>query len=151
MGLRERAVLLLQFCEQADVLDGDDYLGGEGLQELDLAVSERPNLGPPDGDRPDGLGPTEQRHIEHCPETVGPCQDAAFRVFVNLSLQIGDVDRPSVEYRTSHDPSPYQTNRANRIRRNRALVSDEAEPGGIDLEDRGIGRLAQTGGAPQHR
>ena len=121
-----------------------------GLQELDLPVGERPYLGPPDADRPDGLGPAEQRNIEHCPEAVGPRKDTALGVFVNLGLQIGDVDRPPVEHRTSRGRSP-QRKRTDRSRGDRALVSDEAEFVAIDLEDRGIEGVAQTGGAPQHR
>ena len=38
----EIAVARLQLLEQADVLDGDDGLVGEGLEELDLRVGEGP-------------------------------------------------------------------------------------------------------------
>ena len=105
---RRRLLLqrLFRLVEQPHVLDGDDRLVGEGLEELDLLVGERPHLGPPDGDRPDGLGPAEQRNGEHCPETVGPRKGTALGVFVNLGLQIGDVDRPPVEHRTSRGRSP---------------------------------------------
>ena len=96
---------LFRLVEQADVLDRDDGLVGERLQELDLPVGERPDLGPSDGDRPDGLGPAEQRNIERRPETVGPRHDTALGVFVDLGLQIGDVDRPPVEHRTSRGRS----------------------------------------------
>jgi hypothetical protein len=89
---------LLRLVEQPDVLDRDDRLGGEDLQELDLPIGERPNFGPPDANRPDGLGPAEQRNS-------------------------GD----------------------------RALVSDDSELVAVDLQDRGIEGVAQTGGAPQHR
>ena len=42
--LGEIAVARLQLREQPDVLDGDDGLVGEGLQQLDLLVRERPDL-----------------------------------------------------------------------------------------------------------
>ena len=41
-GLGEVAVARLELLEQADVLDGDDGLVGEGLEQGDLAVRERP-------------------------------------------------------------------------------------------------------------
>ena len=41
----EVAVAGLQFLEQADVLDGDDGLIGEGLHKRDLPASEWPVLG----------------------------------------------------------------------------------------------------------
>ena len=37
-------VARLQLLEQADVLDGDDGLVGEGLEQLDLVVREPPGL-----------------------------------------------------------------------------------------------------------
>ena len=43
---------LFRLVEQADVLDGDDGLGGEGLKESDLLVGERLDLHPADDDRP---------------------------------------------------------------------------------------------------
>src|SRR3990172_8794430 len=55
-GLGEVAVPGLQFLEQADVLDGDDRLVGEGLQQRDLGVGEWPCLHSRDDDRPDGIG-----------------------------------------------------------------------------------------------
>jgi hypothetical protein len=96
---------LLRLVEQPDVLDRDDRLGGEDLQELDLPIGERPNFGPPDANRPDGLGPAEQRNGERCPVAQRPRKRAALRVVVDLGLQIGDVDRPPVEHRTSHGRS----------------------------------------------
>ena len=41
---RQRRRPLLQLLEQPGVLDGDHGLVGEGLQQLDLAVGERPGL-----------------------------------------------------------------------------------------------------------
>ena len=45
-GLRKLAVGLLELLEQPGVLDGDDGLVRERLQQRDLAVRERPDLGP---------------------------------------------------------------------------------------------------------
>jgi len=39
-------IALLQFLEQARILDRDDGLVGEGLQEGDLLRGEGPQLGP---------------------------------------------------------------------------------------------------------
>ena len=51
--LGEVAVPGLQLLEEADVLDGDDGLGGEGLEELDLLVGERAELHAAEQDRAD--------------------------------------------------------------------------------------------------
>ena len=48
-----RAVRASQLLEQPHVLDRDHRLVGEGLQQLDLLVGERPGLGAADGDRAD--------------------------------------------------------------------------------------------------
>ncbi len=51
-GDPQLAVARLQFGEQADVLDGDDGLVGEGLQQLDVSRRERPPLRSLDDDDP---------------------------------------------------------------------------------------------------
>ena len=58
---------LAQF-EQPRVLDGDDGLGGEVLNQLDLLVGERADLLAVDGDRADELIVLEHRHAKAaCP------------------------------------------------------------------------------------
>ena len=42
--LAQFRVALAEFLEQAHVLDGDDGLGGEGFEQLDLFVRERTNF-----------------------------------------------------------------------------------------------------------
>ena len=66
-------LLLQQFAqlvEQAGVLDGDDGLGGEVLDQLDLLVGERPNLLAVDDDGADQLVLLEHRHAEKRPRTA---------------------------------------------------------------------------------
>src|SRR5262249_54567024 len=61
MGLGERSILLLQFREQPDVLDGDDGLVSERLQKLDLFAREGSDLRPPDDYHAEGRALTEER------------------------------------------------------------------------------------------
>ena len=53
---------LAQLVEQARVLDGDDGLGGEVRDQLDLLVGERPDLLAVDDDGADQLVVLEHRH-----------------------------------------------------------------------------------------
>ena len=55
---------LAQLVEQARVLDGDDGLGGEVRDQLDLLVGERPHFRAVDADRADQLAFLEHRHGE---------------------------------------------------------------------------------------
>ena len=64
--LGQLAVALLQLLEQPRVLDGDDGLVGEGLQQRDLLVGERLDLGRADTTiAPMRLAVAQQRHGEH--------------------------------------------------------------------------------------
>src|SRR5215467_15664606 len=63
----EAAVRSFQFPEQANILDGDHRLVGEGLQERDLIVSESARLTSGQRDRPDSLAVTQHRHHDLAP------------------------------------------------------------------------------------
>jgi hypothetical protein len=54
MSLSQRTILLLQLCEQPDILNGDDRLVTEGLDERDLLVGERLDLASAHHDHSDG-------------------------------------------------------------------------------------------------
>ena len=73
-GLGQLAVPSLELLEQADVLDGDHRLVGEGPDQLDLLLGERAPLPPGDGDRADGTLLTEHRHRHRTPEAELPRQ-----------------------------------------------------------------------------
>ncbi len=61
---RQLAVARLQLREQPRVLDRNDGLVGEGLQQGDLVVGERPRLRPSHRDGPDRGAVPEHRHRE---------------------------------------------------------------------------------------
>ena len=65
---------LTQLVEQARVLDGDDGLGGEVFDQLDLLVGERAHLLAVDGDGTDQLVVLEHRHddMSSARPPVGP-------------------------------------------------------------------------------
>ena len=60
-SLAQFCVALLDLLEQPHVLDGDDGLGGEGLEQLDLLVGERTNFRSANHNRPDGSTLPQQR------------------------------------------------------------------------------------------
>jgi hypothetical protein len=76
MGLRQRAVLLLQFLEQPHVLDGDDGLVGEGLEQLDLLRRERTGGSPTStgGDGADRTSLSEHRHHQQASKADNSCK-----------------------------------------------------------------------------
>ena len=68
-----RGLLLQRFAqlvEQARVLDGDDGLGGEIRDQLDLLVGERAHLLAVDGDGADQLVFLEHRHDDNSPNAA---------------------------------------------------------------------------------
>ena len=75
----ELAALVLDFVEQAHVLDRDHRLVGEGGDQLDLLVGERPDLSARQMiNTPIGTSFAQQRHAEHGAEAAAlaapPCQ-----------------------------------------------------------------------------
>ena len=97
----------LQFREQADVLDGDHRLVGEGLEERDLLGREGIGLGPPIDEVDDAKRRTlaQQRRRHHGPD-VGPTLPQAGHRCRELGLggqDVLDVDRPPVAHHPSAD------------------------------------------------
>jgi hypothetical protein len=72
MGFREGAILFLKLLKQTDVLDRNDGLLGEGLEELDLTLSEWSRRFPRYRDRADGLAITGHRHAQHASQPGRP-------------------------------------------------------------------------------
>ena len=84
---------LAQLIEQSGVLDGDDGLGGEVPEQLDLSVGERQHFLPIDSNTADQLA-----FLEHRDKDVGACarrlderNEARFAIDVSrLDRKIGD-------------------------------------------------------------
>src|SRR4029453_10712672 len=63
----ELLVLVLDFLEQAHVLDGDDRLIGKGFQKSDLLIGEGSDLGAANTNDPQRNALTQQGRGEYCP------------------------------------------------------------------------------------
>ena len=85
-GHAQVGVARLQLLEQPHVLDGDDGLVGEGLEQLDLLVRERPGLDSIDRDRPDRATLTQHRHRQHAPDShdTNPLVSPVLRILAHV-------------------------------------------------------------------
>ena len=68
----ELAALVLDLVEQPHVLDRDHRLVGEGRDQLDLLVGERPHLGARQRQHADRDALAQHRNAEHGAETAQP-------------------------------------------------------------------------------
>ena len=87
----------LQLGQQARILDRDHRLIGEGLEERDLVVSEPAGFAARDGDRPDRLVVTEQRHDDLA--SVAEARQRGLRRrsgTIGIGLGVDDIDRCSI-------------------------------------------------------
>ena len=83
----------VQFVEQADILDRDDGLVGEGLKQVDLPLRKRLDLAARYGDCADRIAVLQDRHREHGAHPR--LQDGPQRIF-GVRGSIGNVrDFPS--------------------------------------------------------
>ena len=104
-GHPQLAVARLQLFEQADILDGDHGLVGEGPEHLDVAGGERSRLAPLDDDGADRATiRSEHRHGEKASPTAGSRHILLIlRVFSHVA-DLGDgtsKDRPPRDLRAA--------------------------------------------------
>ena len=74
----------LDLVEQADVLDRNHGLIGEGLQQGDLLVAERVHLSPTENDCPNALRFVHQWDTQNCPVVLCAAQLPRFREFITF-------------------------------------------------------------------
>ncbi len=120
-GLGEVAVASLELPEQADVLDGDDGLIGEGLQQLDLAVGEGPGRRSRHRDGADRLTLSDHRHRQHAP--VARCPGQVLELVVAILQNVRVV--------TDHPTYDCPVGRPVGARLARKGPLDSRDPGGV--------------------
>src|SRR5206468_4155615 len=102
------------FLEEADILNRNDCLIGEGLQQLDLVVSERPSLGARHRDNADGSAFPQHGYPEAASnaDRVGQCLILVLRININIR----HVDNRALEDRPPCSEGPRWTRREYAIR-----------------------------------
>src|SRR5262249_41311395 len=80
-----------QLVEQPRVLDGDDRLGGEIAEQLDLFIAEWPDLLAIDHDRSNQVLVLQHRHGEDGPGTGKVHRGDTYRIALGISVLRGDV------------------------------------------------------------
>ena len=85
--------------EQADVLDGDRRLVGEGRRQFDLLVGERPHLGARHDDDADRLAFAQHRHAEDGAKIAQPLR--LVEGVVGICLDVGNVNDDPLEQRAA--------------------------------------------------
>ena len=150
--VRDRGLLLecfLGLVEETHVLDGDDRLGGEGLEKLDLLQGERLDLHPADGDTTDRDAVTKQRHREGCPVAPAALEIDADRIVGGIELRSGiaNVNRPSVDDAAANQGLAAERQRLAGVEPgNRSVVRPLHQDCTVDAIHVGVARAANPGG-----
>ena len=152
---RQLRVARLQLLEEPHVLDGDHCLIGEGLQQRDLLVAERPHFRPPDDDHADGGVLARERCREDGAKALGARAPGAVRILAagGLRLDVGDVERPPLQ-----DGAPGDAARRDRtpavlaVRDERKLtgVRHTAQDVALDQENERVLAAAHPNRVPGH-
>src|SRR5439155_20650190 len=95
---------LLRLVEEADVLDRDRGLIGEGLHEIDLSLRERADRLAADDEATDRPSLTQQRDGKHRPCARRSDESRPFPELA-VRLDVLDVQRPQLANQTSHHRS----------------------------------------------
>ncbi len=151
-GEPQLGVPRLQLGEQADVLDRDHRLVGEGLEQRHLPLAEEASLGATEGDRADGRTLADQRHAEGRSMAEATRDLAPHREVRPLGLHVGHVDGARVEHRATVGRLAVDRNGelAEASAKNRAMMGDEQELVAVAAEDAHVLRLAQARRALRH-
>src|SRR5262249_17015322 len=88
---------LTQLVKKSRVLDGDHSLVGEGFDQGELLIGERPNFGPPHRNHANEDTFATHRHTEQCPDTAGTRSFGVRGAPGRISLCIKDLYRPVLE------------------------------------------------------
>src|SRR5262249_27502099 len=91
----------LHLIEQPHVLDRDHRLVGEGLDQLDLLIGERPHACALQVKDTDWYPLPHERHSQHSMDTTEP--GALKECVFGISLNICDLNRPALKHGAADD------------------------------------------------
>src|SRR5712691_692538 len=152
--LSERLILQLELGEEADVLDGDDRLVGEGLQQLDLAIRERPGLGARHHDDTDGR--TFPPHwYEEAASIANRARHHLILVF-RIDLHVGYVGNRAIQDCPARPAAPAGARREYAMRRlegfgSVVVLGDQMEQLAVEPIERAEESVAQSHGTSDNR
>jgi hypothetical protein len=149
MGRGQGAILLLQFREQPDVLNGDDRLVGEGLEERNLPVAEGTHLLASDKDRPDRHAFTQQGSSQSRPRALSDLRrPRTWELSVDRRRQVMDVDDLPIEHCAARHVVPSQCPAIGRRTHERghlgAIRGHQVQTIAVELQDLRITGIAET-------
>jgi hypothetical protein len=152
--LRQLARTGLQLREEPNVLHGDDGLVGEGLQQLDLALGERPGLGSDHHYDADGSTLPQHRYVE----AASKADRTGERLMLELRIQrdIGDVDHRALQDGPRGQEGPAERRRIYAVCRFEGLRSvvvlgDMMDLLAVEPKERAEEPVAQSHRAPDDR
>jgi hypothetical protein len=143
---------LLEFREQAHILDGDHRLVGKGLEQSDLSLREEPHLGTADDDRAGGDTLTEQRDAQRGTMTPLPRRGTTFGKLLRCGLHISNLQRLPLEHHAAgkHPATDREGELANGSVGDRAMIGHQTQAVAFQPEDGGVERITQAGGTGRH-
>src|SRR5215470_1993041 len=146
MSFSKRPVLLLEFGEQAYILNGDDRLISEDPHELDLLLEKRSRLASVHRDGTDDLPLVDHRDAQNASDARD--SRGLRHIEVGIRQDVRDVDNGTRLDRARRDATPAWRARERapkRRRPRRAGISlrDEVDQLAVEPEHRALPRVAQ--------
>ena len=145
-GLGQIAVSRVQLLEEADVLDGDDGLIGEGPQELDVSGRERAHpsvdVAAADPDGSDGVPLPEHRDRQDVPIAHRSGEPSRRQGDLGVVLDVRHVNDRPIEDRSGDHAVPTGSQRIHApeqvgsLGRDALVMGDDVDQVAIEPEDR---------------
>ena len=127
-GLAQFGIALAEFLEQADVLDGDHGLSGEGFEQRDLLLGKRLHLRTANYDHTDRTSlrvAVVSASIVRHPVLVGDCYP---EIVCSSAVKIMNVDRFAIDERSPvTEPTDQSAMFVPPRQRNRSVVGDQSQ------------------------
>ena len=144
--LGDRGLLLqrlLRLVEQADVLDRDRRLAGEGLDQRDLVRGEHSRLAPEEEDASVGAAFADQGHRQHGPAPHSLHVLArARKLAVEQRNDVLEVNGQAIDRRAAGERSPVKGNRKGIRDRAGRVLGSRTQQVAVGKQDPRVRRIA---------